>query len=131
MVDRRRIANARSRGPEMSEKNATPAEHSVARSMAVYARAQAVIPGVTQLLSRRPTQAALGVSPVYADRAKGCRIWDVDGNEYVDWMSGVGPIILGYADEVVDAAVRRQIEKAASAASYTIAPWNWRKSWSA
>ncbi len=95
----------------MNETKPTPAAHSVARSMAVYERAQSVIPGVTQLLSRRPTQAALGVSPVYAAKAKGCRIWDVDGNEYVDWMSGVGPIILGYADDVVDAAVRQQIER--------------------
>ena len=95
----------------MGAKDKLHATHSVARSMAVYERAQAVIPGVTQLLSRRPTQAALGVSPVYAAKAKGCRIWDVDGNEYVDWMSGVGPIILGYADEVVDAAVRQQIER--------------------
>ena len=91
----------------MNEKNTMPAQHSVVRSMAVYERAKEVIPGVTQLLSRRPTQAALGVSPVYAAKAKGCRIWDVDGNEYVDWMSGVGPIILGYADDVVDAAVKQ------------------------
>ena len=95
----------------MNEKNTMPAQHSVVRSMAVYERAKEVIPGVTQLLSRRPTQAALGVSPVYAAKARGCRIWDVDGNEYVDWMSGVGPIILGYADEVVDAAVKQQIER--------------------
>lgn len=83
--------------------------HSVRRSLEWYERAGRVIPGVTQLLSRRPTRAALGVSPIYAARAKGCRIWDVDGNEYVDWVSGVGPIILGYADEVVDEAVKEQI----------------------
>ena len=61
------------------------------------------------MISRRPSRWAQGVSPVYADRAKGCRIWDVDGNEYLDWMSGCGPIILGYADDVVDDAVREQI----------------------
>ena len=86
-------------------------EHSVDRSMEIYERARHLIPGVSQLISRRPTMAALGYSPIYAARAKGCRIWDVDGNEYVDWMSAVGPIILGYADEVVDAAVREQIER--------------------
>ena len=68
-------------------------------------------PGTTQLISRRPTRAAFGVSPIYAERAKGCRIWDVDGNEYIDWTSAVGPVILGYADEVVDAAVRAQIDR--------------------
>jgi len=80
-------------------------DRSTARSMELYQRARQLIPGVTQLISRRPTRAALGVSPIYAQRAAGCRIWDVDGNEYIDWMSGVGPIILGYADPVVDAAV--------------------------
>ncbi len=76
----------------------------IERSLALYHRAQACIPGVAQLISRRPTRAALGVSPIYAERAKGCRIWDVDGNEYIDWHSGVGPIVLGYCDDEVDAA---------------------------
>jgi len=79
--------------------------------MEVYERARKLIPGVTQLISRRPARAALGISPIYASHAKGCRIWDLDGNEYVDWYSGVGPIILGYADEVVDGAVKAQIDK--------------------
>jgi len=86
-------------------------EHSVARSQAIHERAKALIPGTTQLISRRPTRAALGVSPIYAERAKGCRIWDVDGNEYIDWTSAVGPVILGYADDVVDDAVRAQIDR--------------------
>ncbi len=84
---------------------------SVRRSMEILGRARSLIPGVTQLISRRPSQWAKGVSPAYAERAKGCRIWDVDGNEYVDWVSGIGPIILGYADEVVDGAVKEQIDK--------------------
>ena len=86
-------------------------EHSVSHSLAIHQRAKALIPGTTQLISRRPTRAALGVSPIYAERAKGCRIWDVDGNEYIDWTSAVGPVILGYADDVVDDAVRAQIER--------------------
>ena len=88
-------------------------EHSVRRSLEIYERARALIPGTTQLISRRPTRAALGVSPIYAERAKGCRIWDVDGNEYIDWTSAVGPVILGYADDVVDDAVRAQIARGA------------------
>ena len=95
----------------MSEQGIVQTEHSVQRSLEVYERARQLIPGTTQLLSRRPTRAALGVSPIYAERAKGCRIWDIDGNEYVDWMSAVGPIILGYADEVVDRAVQEQIAR--------------------
>ncbi|MBT4500645.1 MAG: aminotransferase class III-fold pyridoxal phosphate-dependent enzyme [Gemmatimonadetes bacterium] len=86
-------------------------EHGVEHSMEVYERARKLIPGVTQLISRRPARAALGGSPIYASHAKGCRIWDIDGNEYVDWYSGIGPIILGYADEVVDGAVKAQIDR--------------------
>ena len=79
--------------------------------MEIYRRAQELIPGGTQLISRRPTRYACGVSPVYAARAKGARFWDVDGNEYIDWVSGIGAIILGYCDPVVDAAVCEQISR--------------------
>ena len=49
------------------------------------------------------------MSPVYAARARGARFWDVDGNEYIDWVSGIGAIVLGYCDPVVDEAVCAQI----------------------
>ena len=83
----------------------------VPRSMALYERALALIPGGTQLVSRRPNRVAYGVSPVYAARAAGARFWDVDGFEYIDWISGIGSILLGYADPVVDEAVREQISR--------------------
>ena len=81
----------------------------VRKSMDLYQRALQLIPGGTQLVSRRPTRYANGVSPVFAARAQGARFWDVDGNEYIDWVSGIGAIVLGYCDPVVDEAVRRQI----------------------
>ena len=84
--------------------------HSVARSYQLYERAQQLIPGGTQLISRRPSRFAPGVSPVYAASAKGARFTDVDGNEYIDWASGIGSIILGFADPVIDEAVKKQIE---------------------
>jgi glutamate-1-semialdehyde 2,1-aminomutase len=83
----------------------------VPRSMALYERAMQRIPGATQLISRRPHRVAYGVSPIYAERARGARFWDVDGFEYIDWMSGIGSILLGYADSVVDEAVREQISR--------------------
>jgi glutamate-1-semialdehyde 2,1-aminomutase len=89
--------------PEISQR--------VRRSMELYERATKLIPGATQLISRRPSQLAFGVSPVFACHAKGARIWDVDGNEYIDWLSGIRTIILGYADPVVDEAVHQQIDK--------------------
>lgn len=83
----------------------------VSQSMATYARAGELIPGWTQLISRRADQFANGVSPVYAQRAKGARFVDVDENEYIDWVNAVGAVILGHADDVVDDAVIRQIER--------------------
>ena len=83
----------------------------MSRSLEIHARAAELIPGISQLISRRPSRAAFGVSPIYAEKAKGCRIQDVDGNEYIDWGSAVGPIILGYADPTVDAAVVEAIDR--------------------
>jgi len=77
--------------------------------MELYQRALERIPGATQLISRRPNRVAAGVSPIYAARAAGARFWDVDGHEYIDWISGIGAILLGYADPVVDEAVHQQI----------------------
>lgn len=89
----------------------TDKQRTIARSMDLYRRAVELIPGATQLISRRPTRFAYGVSPIYAERAAGARMWDVDGNEYIDWVSGIGAIILGYADSVVDEAVREQLSR--------------------
>lgn len=86
-------------------------ERRVQRSLELYRRALELIPGGTQLVSRRPTRYANGISPVYAAAARGARFWDVDGNEYIDWVSGIGSIILGYCDPVVDDAVREQMAR--------------------
>ena len=48
--------------------------------------------------------------PFYVQRAKGSRIWDVDGNEYIDLTAGFGPILLGHAPDVVIEAARKQLE---------------------
>jgi glutamate-1-semialdehyde 2,1-aminomutase len=82
-----------------------------ARSQELYRRAGELIPGWTQLISRRADQFARGVSPVYAQRAKGSRFIDVDEHEYIDWVNAVGAVILGHADAVVDAAVKEQIDR--------------------
>jgi glutamate-1-semialdehyde 2,1-aminomutase len=75
-------------------------------SLQLYERALSLIPGGAQLISRRPTRFAFGVSPIFAAEASGARLRDVDGNEYLDWLSAVGPVILGYRDPAVDAAVK-------------------------
>jgi glutamate-1-semialdehyde 2,1-aminomutase len=43
---------------------------------------------------------------IYVDHGKGARVWDIDGNEYIDYRLAYGPVILGYADERVDEAAR-------------------------
>ena len=83
----------------------------VSRSQELYQRAGELIPGWTQLISRRADQFARGVSPIYAQRASGSRFIDVDENEYIDWVNAVGAIILGHADPVVDGAVKEQIDR--------------------
>jgi len=72
----------------------------------LYRRAKKLIPGGTQLLSKRPELFAPGLWPAYYSKAKGARIWDLDGREYLDMsIMAVGACILGYADDDVDSAV--------------------------
>lgn len=81
------------------------------RSLALWEEASALIPGGCQTNSKRPSGYAMGRYPIYAERASGCRIWDVDGNEYIDYVNGLGPITLGYGYPAVDAAVRTQLDR--------------------
>lgn len=77
-----------------------------------YEYAKGIIPGGTQLLSKRQELYAPSVWPTYFSRAKGCRIWDLDEREFVDMSTmGVGACILGYADEEVDDAVMQAIKR--------------------
>lgn len=84
---------------------------SLHRSQELLARASWVIPGGTQTLSKGADQFVQGVAPVFVDRGEGAHVWDVDGNEYVDYMMALGPIILGYGAPEVDAAIRAQLSK--------------------
>lgn len=83
----------------------------ISRSDELYARALGLIPSQTQTLAKGPGQYVRGVAPKFIDRAKGAHIVDVDGNEYIDYNMGIGPISLGYAYEPVDDAIRVQLEK--------------------
>ena len=90
---------------------AMPRQTRVDKSYEIYKRAGELIPGNTQLRSRLASVFAEGVSPVYAERAKGSRFIDVDGNEYIDWANAVCAVILGHHDDVVDDAVKEQIDR--------------------
>jgi len=81
----------------------------IEQSDAWYQRALGLIPAGTQTLAKGPGQWVRGVAPKYVRRGKGGHVFDVDGNEYVDLNMGVGPLVLGYANEAVDEAIRAQL----------------------
>lgn len=79
-------------------------------NQSLYRHAKSVIPGGVQLFSKRPEQLAPGQWPPYFRSAKGCRITDLDGREYLDFSScGIGGTLLGFNDEEVSEAVIRTI----------------------
>ena len=80
-----------------------------AASEAALERARQVIPLGAQTFSKSVTQLPFGVSPYFAARAKGARMWDEDGNEYVDFCNALCSVTLGYADPDVNAAVAAQL----------------------
>src|SRR5215468_6065182 len=81
----------------------------ITRSDEWYARATGLIPGHTQTLAKGPGQYVAGVAPKYLQRGKGSHVWDVDGNEFIDFTMAVGPLSLGYAYDAVDRAIREQL----------------------
>ncbi len=76
----------------------------------LWVRAQGLIPAGTQTLAKGPGQHVRGFAPKFLVRGKGARVWDADGNSFLDFTMGVGPLILGYGDPAVDEAIRRQLE---------------------
>jgi len=76
---------------------------------ALYQRALQTLPGGTDSNFR-----AWGESTIYVDRGKGGKVWDVDGNEFVDLRMGYGPVILGHGDERVDDYVNERMRRGVS-----------------
>jgi len=77
----------------------------------LYKRAKRIIPGGNMLLSKRPEMFLPEKWPSYFSRSKGCKVWDLDGNEFIDTsLMGVGTNILGYGHPEVDEAVQKIIQ---------------------
>ena len=77
----------------------------------LWKRAKKVIPGGNMLLSKRAEMFLPEQWPAYFSKAKGCRVWDLDGREYIDMsIMGIGTNILGYGHPEVDDAVRNAID---------------------
>jgi glutamate-1-semialdehyde 2,1-aminomutase len=77
-------------------------------------RAERTIPLGSQTFSKSRTQYPVGISPLYIDRAKGCNIWDLDGYKYIDLVSSLASVTLGYGDKRICQAVRSQLRKGVS-----------------
>lgn len=72
----------------------------------LYKKAKTIIPGGTMLLSKRPEMFLPDQWPSYFSKSKGCKVWDLDGNELIDMsIMGIGTNTLGYGNDEVDAAV--------------------------
>ena len=80
------------------------------RSEQLFKEAKKIIPGgVTS--ARHPRKFIPGNYPIFMNRGKGSHVWDVDGNEYIDWIVSFGPVILGHCHPRVDEAVRKNLEQ--------------------
>jgi glutamate-1-semialdehyde aminotransferase len=78
----------------------------------LYKKAKTLIPGGTMLLSKRPEMFLPDNWPSYFSKAKGCKVWDLDGKEYTDMcIMGIGTNTLGYGNDEVDNAVIETVKK--------------------
>src|SRR6185437_8867123 len=76
----------------------------------LYERARLIMTPVTQTLAKGPGQYIDGIAPKYLKRGSGAHVWDVDGNEFIDYNMGIGPLSLGYAYMRVDEAIIAQLK---------------------
>jgi glutamate-1-semialdehyde aminotransferase len=77
----------------------------------LWERAERLIPSGTQTLSKGPDQFVKGVTPKYLKSGRGSHVFDVDGNEYIDYPLALGPILLGYNYAPVVEAVIKQVRE--------------------
>jgi len=82
----------------------------ITESNKLYERAQPIMTPVTQTLAKGPGQYINGVAPKYLKKGKGSHVWDVDGNEYLDYNMAIGPLSLGYGYPRVDEAIIEQLK---------------------
>jgi glutamate-1-semialdehyde aminotransferase len=80
----------------------------ITKSQELFAEATKLVPGGV-LGARKPSDFIEGEYPIFLESGQGSRLTDVDGNEFIDFLCGYGPIILGYREQEVDEAVVRQI----------------------
>ena len=77
----------------------------------LWKKASDVIPGGGQTFSKSPMCFVEGIAPKFLEKGKGSRVFDVDGNEYIDYVLGCFPMTLGYANDAIDDAIKAQLSK--------------------
>jgi len=94
-------------------------ELDLARSSELFREARKRIPLGAQTFSKSHMAWSVGAAPLFASRGKGARVWDVDGNEYIDFSMGLGAVLLGHGYAAVNQAVMARIRDGISFAIST------------
>jgi len=81
----------------------------IKNSNILYKKALKIIPYGSQTYSKGVKAFSDGVSPKFLARGKGCEVWDVDGNKFIDYVMANQPLVLGYADKDINNAVKKQL----------------------
>ena len=84
------------------------------KSMQWLARAEKTIPLGSQTFSKSKMSLPLGAAPLFIEKGLGSQVWDIDGNQYTDFINGLLCISLGYQDQDVDNAIRNQLDSGIS-----------------
>lgn len=77
-------------------------------------KALQLIPALSQTFSKAPSSYVEGVYPAFLKKGKGSKVFDVDGNKYIDYVLGLGPVLLGYNYDKVNRAIRKQLSNGIS-----------------
>jgi glutamate-1-semialdehyde 2,1-aminomutase len=83
----------------------------ISKSNILKLKGKSLLPSLSQTFSKSPTSFVEGVYPIYAERAEGSCIYDVDDNKYIDYLMALGPIVLGYNYTSINDAIKLQLNK--------------------
>jgi glutamate-1-semialdehyde 2,1-aminomutase/spore coat polysaccharide biosynthesis protein SpsF len=84
-------------------------DNSYSKSVSNLQLAKELIPSCTQTFSKGYTQFPYGAAPIFLESGKGSHVWDVDGNEFIDYAMALGPVILGHSNPAVNQAIVDQL----------------------
>ena len=97
-------------------------KRSLIKSEELWKEANDTILSGCQLYSKGPETHIKGVSPIYIDHGQDAHVWDPDGNEYIDYDMGLGPILLGYRYKAVDGNHQSVFRHSRVGCDYTQSP---------